>query len=82
MTKPLSSEQMHKYSALWNKFGDNPFKFNEAEKILKISENHLLVTLHRLKMKGWLTTEKDEKRPKKSLYFLVSPNDAVKVISK
>ncbi|MBI2559055.1 hypothetical protein HYW20_07075 [Candidatus Woesearchaeota archaeon] len=81
-TKPLSSQQLQKYAALWNKLGSRPFEFEDAEKILKLNESHLLVTLHRLKQKGWLSTKPHPTASKKSLYRIIPPNNAVRGLSK
>ncbi|MBI2176391.1 hypothetical protein HYU40_03545 [Candidatus Woesearchaeota archaeon] len=80
--KPLSSYQMKKYAALWNKYGGKPFEFDQAQHLLNLNENNLLVLLHRLKQKGWLTTKQHPKNTRKTVYSLLSPNDAVKAIVK
>jgi len=78
--KSLSSDQMRKYCILWKKFADKQFKFEQAKKILQLTETNSLVTLHRIKSRGWLTSEKDKKNLKRSLYRLISPNKAVAMI--
>lgn len=83
-TLPLSSDQMRKYAALWKRYGTKPFEFRQALNLLRKSENHTLVTLHRLKAKGWLTAKqhpKNAKNAKKTLYSLIPPNDAVKAVA-
>ncbi len=81
-TKPLSSDQLSKYAILWNKFGSKPFEFEQVKQILKMEENNLIVTLHRIKSRGWLVTKRQKDNPRKSVYTLISPNDAVRAISK
>ncbi len=65
------------YFALKKEFGENPFTIDEIKErnILGYDEKSLSVILNRLRRKGLLEIQKDEKDLRKSVYRLISLKD-------
>jgi len=79
MTKPLPKWEMMKYAYLWKAYENKEFTNEQALKILKEKDPHLLsVLFYDLGNMGWVEIKRDEKDKRKKLYKLKEPNKAVK----
>ncbi len=83
MATPLPKWIMQRYSILWRTFKNKDFDFDKAAKALK-EKNTILLSqiLSELKKAGWLTIKLDPKDSRKRIYTLISPEEAIKEISK
>ncbi|MEM2916382.1 MAG: class I SAM-dependent DNA methyltransferase [Candidatus Woesearchaeota archaeon] len=72
----------NKYLVLWDKFKDNTFRMDVAEKVLKESDTDkvqgVAVILSELRKAGWLVVEPDPEDARKSIYHLKSKEDIFK----
>ena len=75
ITKPLPKWIQIRYALLWNKFKDNEFTFEQAEKVLKNNKG-INVFFSDLRKAGWITVSLDEKDTRKRVYKLKSPEQA------
>lgn len=76
MIKHLPEWIMQRYAKLWEKFRDNDFSREDAEKILK-KDNSLAVFLSDLRKAGWIEMKMDQQDARKSIYKLKNPNEAI-----
>ena len=67
-----------RYMKLWERFEDNDFSFEEAQKTLKEDNKFLSVVLSDIKKEGWLTLELDPEDARKRLYKLLSLEEVMK----
>lgn len=76
---PSWLEKRHR--ALWNSFGESPFRFEDAAEILKQtmhdSEDQINVFLSELRKRGWIETEFDPEDARKRIYKLKSTEDII-----
>ena len=83
MTEPLPKWEMKKYASLWKAFQTKEFSNEQALKILKERDSHLLsVFFYDLKNKGWIEIRRNEKDKRKKLYKIKEPNQVVKEMVK
>lgn len=63
-----------RYQALWQEYGESPFRFEDAFNVLKRdfvdSEEQVNVVLSELRKKGWLKAEFDPEDARKRIYTL------------
>lgn len=76
---PSWLEKRHK--TLWDSFGDSPFRFEGAAKILKEkmhdSEDQINVFLSELRKRGWLEVEFDPEDARRRIYKLKSTEEII-----
>ena len=72
MTEPLPKWIQKRYAILWNKFKDNSFTFESAEKILS-DQKGINVFFSDLRKYGWLEVSLDKKDGRKRIYKLKDP---------
>lgn len=81
--KPLPSWAMKRYSVLWSNLKSKEFGYEDAANVLNEKDKNLLSAfLSRLRKNGWLSIQLDPTDARKRIYKLISPNLAVKEISK
>jgi TPP-dependent 2-oxoacid decarboxylase len=79
MVEPLPKWEMKKYAYLWKAFGEKEFTNEQALKVLKEKDAHLLsVLFYDLKNMGWIEIKRDEQDKRRKIYKLKEPNQAVK----
>jgi len=79
MIAPLPKWEMKKYASLWKAFGKTEFTNDNALKILKEKDSHLLsVLFYDLKRMGWIEMNRCLDDRRKKVYSLKEPNQAVK----
>ncbi len=81
MVEPLPRWIMKAYSKLWTKFKNKEFNHDEASKTLN-DDKMVSIILSELKQRGWLEIRLHPKDSRKRLYKLISPEEAIKEISK
>ena len=73
-----------RYRVLWDKFKEEPFRVEEAEKVLEENRIENLqginMLISELKKVGWLTIELDPKDSRKKNYRLKSKENIIKDI--
>ena len=79
MTQPLPKWIMQRYSQLWNSFGNEEFRYDDASRTLNKS-NTVSVLLSGLRRAGWLETKLDPKDGRRSIYKLKGPEQAVREV--
>lgn len=77
MVEPLPKWIMQRYSALWNKFSDKEFNYEEAFETLN-KDKMLSIVLSELRRTGWLEMKLSPEDARKRIYKLKSPEQAVK----
>jgi len=89
MVKPESNLPKwveNRYKVIWDKFKDNPFRVEEAEKVLEDNRVESLeginMLISELKKAGWLTVELDPKDSRKRNYRLKSKEKIISDILK
>lgn len=83
MVEPLPKWEMKKYACLWKAFRKNEFTNEQALKILKEKDFHILsVFFYDLKKTGWIEIKRNKKDKRKKIYKLKEPNQAVKEMIK
>lgn len=83
MVEPLPKWEMKKYAHLWKAFEKKEFTNEQAIKILKEKDYHLLsVLFYDLNKAGWIEIKRDKKDKRKKLYKLKEPNKLIKEIDK
>lgn len=79
MTLPKWLER--RYNILWESFGDSPFKFDQAVKVLyeknQDDENQVNVILAELRKRGWLRVTSDPHDARKRVYTLIAKEKIV-----
>ena len=81
MVEPLPKWEMKKFGLLWKTFGKKEFKGDEARKILKEKDPHMVsVLFYELNKKGWVEIKRYKKDQRKKIYRLKEPNHIVKEI--
>ncbi len=81
MVEPLPRWIMKAYSKLWTKFKNKEFNHDEASKTLN-NDKMVSIILSELKQRGWLEIRLHPKDSRKRLYKLISPEEAIKEMSK
>ena len=73
-----------RFDALWKTFQDNPFRFEEAVRVLEEklhdSENQVNVFLAELRKRGWLNVKPDPEDARKKIYSLKSEQEIISQI--
>ena len=73
-----------RFDALWKAFQDNPFRFEEAVRVLEEelhdSENQVNVFLAELRKRGWLNVKPDPEDARKKIYSLKSEQEIISQI--
>lgn len=81
MTEPLPKWEMKKYAHLWRVFRKKEFTNEQALKILKEKDPHILsVFFYDLKKLGWINVKRNAKDKRKKIYQLKEPNKAIEEI--
>jgi hypothetical protein len=74
MISPIPKWVWKRYAKLWQKFNENPFTFEQAQKELKhLDRNLISVMFNELKTAGWIAVSLDEKDTRKRVYTLLNP---------
>ncbi|MEM5816139.1 MAG: hypothetical protein QXL14_03795 [Candidatus Aenigmatarchaeota archaeon] len=81
MVEPLPRWLMKAYSKLWIKFKNKEFNHEEASKTLN-DDKMVSIILSEMKQRGWLEIRLNPEDSRKRLYKLISPEKAIKEISK
>lgn len=76
ITEPLPKWIQKRYAVLWNKFKDNDFTFEKAEKVLK-DKKGINVFFSDLRKAGWLEVKLSSKDTRRRIYKLKEPNQAM-----
>ena len=83
MIEPLPKWEMKKYAYLWKSFQNKEFTNEQALKVLKEKNPHLMsVLFYDLKNMGWLFVERDKRDQRKKIYKVKEPNEAVKEMAR
>jgi len=82
LAKSLPNWLMSRYSALWKKYKNGKFRFEEAMQTLGESNPKTLsAVLSELKKHGWLKVELDPESSRRRLYQLKPPQVAIEEIA-
>ena len=70
---------MKRYAKLWKAFASKDFSFEKAINALEEEDDRMIgLVLSELRKAGWITVKQDPNNPRKRLYQLKQPNEAVK----
>jgi len=78
MVEPLPKWIMKRYAKLWKSFSSKDFNFEKSVQVLKEDNRIIAIILSNLKKTGWISTRKDPTHPRKRIYNLKNPEDAVR----
>jgi len=79
MVEPLPKWIMKRYAKLWKAFASKDFSFEKAINALEEEDDRMIgLVLSELRKAGWITVKQDPNNPRKRLYQLKQPNEAVK----
>ena len=82
MINALPKWVWNRYALLWKEFEENPFTFEQAQKVLKyLDRNTISVMFNELKKSGWLKVKLNDQDSRMRIYTLLNPIAAIEGVT-